>query len=291
MARESLRCVPYGAGSNHDGPRDFQPGPCSPAVSRYSGVAHGDVFHQEVTSSSPAGGGTPVSAGAKSGHKPAGTSRKRVEVRSRHVCCAAFACGVCSSGHDRRNSRITGRGMVNARGTDAGGGTAAGRPAPRGEPGSHAGVGRRDGDALQRQVELLGDQHRRGRRDALPDLGARQRERRGAVRVDADGDQARGGSAASVGMSLRSYGSAGCGGEGMPAASAGRARATAPVSWAAATRVGPAGTQPRNRRRLGPVSGGGGWRSWAGPPGSGRSPCGTARAHPPHRCPRAPARR
>ncbi len=44
-------------------------------------------------------------------------------------------------------------------------------------------------DLLQRQVELLGDQHRRGRGDALADLGAGQCEGRGAVLVDRHRDQ------------------------------------------------------------------------------------------------------
>jgi hypothetical protein len=52
-------------------------------------------------------------------------------------------------------------------------------------------VGERDLDLVEREVHLVGDRHGHGRRDALAHLGARQRKRRGAVRIDRDRDQAR----------------------------------------------------------------------------------------------------
>ena len=64
--------------------------------------------------------------------------------------------------------------------------------------------GQADVHLLDRQVELLGDDHRRRGGDALAHLHARQRERGGAVLVDRDGDQLRGGRAASVCASSRS---------------------------------------------------------------------------------------
>ena len=53
------------------------------------------------------------------------------------------------------------------------------------------GAGRGEGHPhpVDGQVELLGDEHRGRGGDALADLGARQREARGAVLVDRDGDQ------------------------------------------------------------------------------------------------------
>ena len=47
-----------------------------------------------------------------------------------------------------------------------------------------------DADLVHRQVQLLGDDHRERRGDALADLGPWQREERGAVGVHLDGDQA-----------------------------------------------------------------------------------------------------